>query len=81
MDKCDTTAIKIKEQECFLGDSAVKNLPASLGPDDPLEKEMTIYFCIFALEIPWTKEPARLKSMESESVRHNLVTKKQENNY
>ena len=81
MVKCDTTAIKIKEQECFPGDSAVKNLPASLGPEDPLEKEMTILFCNFAWEIPGTEEPAGLKFMESERVRQNLVTEKQQNNY
>ena len=81
MVKCDTTPIKIKEQECFPGDSAVKNLPASQGPEDPLEKEMTIHFRSFAWEIPWTEEPAGLKSMESERVRHNLATEKQQNNY
>ena len=43
----------------------VKNLPGnagdaflqSLGPEDPLEKEMATYFSILAWEIPWTEEP------------------------
>ena len=29
----------------------------SLGWEDPLEKEMAIYFNISAWEIPWTEEP------------------------
>ena len=46
----------------------VKNLPVtmqeiqetwvqSLGPEDPLEKEMATHSSIFAWEIPWTEEP------------------------
>ena len=41
----------------------VKNLLAgqetwvgSLGQEEPLEKEMVIYSCIFAWKIPWTEE-------------------------
>ena len=47
-----------------------KNLPAmqqsqeiqfqSLGPEDPLEKEMTTHSSIIAWEIPWTEEPGGL---------------------
>ena len=47
----------------------VKNLPAvqetqvqSLGPEDPLEKEMAIHSSIFAWRIPWTEEPGGLQS-------------------
>ena len=35
----------------------------SLGWEDPLEKEMTTHCSIFAWEIPWTEEPAKLQSM------------------
>ena len=35
----------------------------SLGWEDPLEKEMATHSNIFAWEIPWTGELARLQSM------------------
>ena len=45
----------------------VNNLPAmwetwvcSLGPEDPLEKEVAAYSSILAGEIPWTEEPGGL---------------------
>ena len=51
----------------------VKNLPAtqetqvqSLGQEDPLEKGMATYSSILAWRIPWTEEPGRLQSMESQ---------------
>ena len=31
-----------------------------LGHEDCLEKEMAVYYNIFAWEIPWTEEPDRL---------------------
>ena len=47
----------------------VKNLPAmqearvaSLGWEDPLEKEMGIHSSILAWEIPWTEEPGGLQA-------------------
>ena len=56
----------------------VKNLPANaggvrdvswiLGQEDPLEKEMAIHSSILAFRIPWTEEPGRLQSMESQRV-------------
>ena len=56
----------------------VKNLPAmqatcvrSLGQKDPLEKEMATFSSILAWRIPWTKEPVRLQSKESQRVRHD----------
>ena len=56
----------------------VKNLPATwvtqvqpLGWEDPLEKEMATHFSILAWEIPWTEEPGRLLSMESQRIGHN----------
>ena len=51
----------------------VKNLSAvletwvrSLGQEDPLEKEMAIYFSILAWKIPRTEGPGRLQSTLSE---------------
>ena len=52
----------------------VKNPPAnagemqemcirSLGPEGPLEKEMTTYSSILAWKIPWTEEPGGLQFM------------------
>ena len=53
----------------------VKHLPTmqetwvrSLGWDDPLEKEMATHSSTLAWKIPWTKEPGRLQSMESQRV-------------
>ena len=52
----------------------VKNLPAiqeiqvqSLGWEDLLEKGMATHSSILAWRIPWTEEPGRLQSMESQS--------------
>ena len=49
--------------------TVLRNLPAnagdtetqvqSLGQEDPLEEEMTLWSSIFAWEIPWTVEPGR----------------------
>ena len=54
---------------------SVKRLPAIretrvrfLGQEDPLEKEMAIYSSTLAWKIPWTEEPDRLQSMESQRV-------------
>ena len=51
-----------------------KNLPAMqeiwvqfLSQEDPLEKGMATHSSILAWRIPWTKEPGRLQSMESQS--------------
>ena len=56
----------------------IKNLPAvqemrvqSLGQEDPLEEEMATRSSILAWRIPWTEEPGRLQSMESQRVRHD----------
>ena len=35
----------------------------SLGQEDPMEKEMAIYYSILAGEIPWTEESDGLQSM------------------
>ena len=59
----------------FPGGSVVKNQPAmqemqvrSLGPEDPLEKEMTPHSSILAWKIPWIEELVRLQSMGSQRV-------------
>ena len=44
----------------------------SLGREDPLEKEMTTHSSILAWKIPWTEEPGRLQSMESQRVGHDF---------
>ena len=51
----------------------VKNLPAMqetrvrfLGWEDPLEKEMATHSSILTWRIPWTEEPGRLQSIESQ---------------
>ena len=38
----------------------------SLGQEDPLEKEMATHSSILAWETPWTEEPGRLQSMQSQ---------------
>ena len=56
----------------------VKHLPAmletqvqSLGPEDPLEKEMATLSSILAWKIPWSKEPDRLQSLGLQRVGHD----------
>ena len=56
----------------------VKNPPAvlqtqirSLGQEDTLEEEVATPSSILALETPWTEEPGRLWSIESQRVRHD----------
>ena len=55
------------------GGTVVKNLPAmqemwvqSVGPEDPLEKEIPTHSSILAWEISWIQEPGRLQSMGSQ---------------
>ena len=43
----------------------------SLGRENPLEEEMATHFSILAWTIPWTEEPGKLQSMESQRVRHD----------
>ena len=47
----------------------------SLGREDPLEKNTATHSSIPAWEIPWTEEPGKLQSIESQRVGHNLATK------
>ena len=37
-----------------------------LGQEDPLEKEMETHSSILAWRTPWTEEPKRLQSTESQ---------------
>ena len=48
------------------------------GSERSLENEMAIHSSILAWEIPWTEEPDRLQSMESQRVQHDLATKQQQ---
>ena len=54
----------------------------SLGPEDPLEKEMETHSNIIAWEIPWTEGPGRLQTPGSPwghyRVGHDLATKQQQ---
>ena len=38
----------------------------SLGREDSMEKEMATHSSTLAWKIPWTEEPGRLQSMESQ---------------
>ena len=56
----------------------VKNLLAmretlvhSLGLEGRLEKRMATHSSIVDWKIPWTEEPGRLQSINSQKVRHN----------
>ena len=40
-----------------------------------VEKEMATHASVLSWEIPWTEEPGRLQSMESQRARHDWVTK------
>ena len=42
----------------------------SLGWEDPLEAGIATHSRILAWKIPWTEEPGRLQSMESQRVEH-----------
>ena len=63
----------MRNLDLFHGGSVVENLPAvqemqveSLGWEAPLEKEMATHSSILSWRIPWTEEPGRLLSMESQ---------------
>ena len=48
-----------------------ENQVQSLAWEDPLEKEMAVHSSTIAWKIPWTEEPVRLQSMESQTVGHD----------
>ena len=69
----------------FPGASGAENLLAKqetliwfLCREDALEKEMATQSNILAWEIPWTEEPGRLQSRESQRVRHDFATKQKQ---
>ena len=43
----------------------------SLGPEDPLEKEMATHSSVLAWRILWIEEPGRLQSMGLQRVGHD----------
>ena len=51
------------------------------GSGNSLEEEMATHSIILAWEIPWTEEPGRLQSMDSQRVRHDLATEQQQHVY
>ena len=63
-----------KNSLCVCGDSQADgkesacNAIRSLGQEDPLEKGMATHSSILAWRMPWTEEPDRLQSMESQRV-------------
>ena len=58
----------VKNSPANAGD--VRDTIASLGQEDPLDKEMANYSSILAWEIPWTEDPDRLQFMGLQTVRH-----------
>ena len=50
----------------------------SRDQEDPLEKEMATHSSILAWEIPWTEESGGLQYIGSQRLRHDLVTKQQQ---
>ena len=64
----------IKYQLCFPVLYNISSLltyfnPISLCWEDPLEKGMVTHSSILAQRIPWTEEPGKLPSMESQRIR------------
>ena len=55
-----------KASACNAGDPGL--IP---GLGNPLGKEMATHSSILVWKIPWTKEPGRLQSMESQSIGHD----------
>ena len=74
-------AMKLKDAyslESSLVAQRLKHLPGmretwvrSLGREDPLVKEMATHSSTLAWKMPWTEEPGRLQSMESQRVGHD----------
>ena len=50
----------------------------SLYRDDPLEEEMATHSSILAWKIPWTEESGGLQFLGSQTVRHGLAIKTQQ---
>ena len=45
----------------------------SLGPEDPLEKELVTHSSILAWRIPWVEKPGRLQSKDEINLNKNKV--------
>ena len=70
-----------RKEEGFAGGAVTKNLPVKAGDtrdvgsvsgwEDPLELEIATHSTIPAWKIPWTDEPCRLQSTESQRVGYN----------
>ena len=43
----------------------------SLGQEDPLEEGLATHVSFLAWRVPWTEEPGRLQSIESQRVEHD----------
>ena len=57
----------VKNPLANVGDTRV----SSLGREDPLKEEMATHSSSLAWKSPWTEEPGRLQSMESQRVGHH----------
>ena len=55
----------------FPGVPVVKNPPASVGQEDPLEEGMAAHSSVLAWRIPWTEEPGGLQSISWQRVGHD----------
>ena len=53
----------------------------SLGQEDLLVKEIATHSSILAWETLWREEPGRLQSMGSQRLRHNLMSKQQQESF
>ena len=53
------------------GKESTWNAVRSLSQEDTLAKGMATPCSVLAQRIPWTEEPGRLQSMESQRVRHD----------
>ena len=66
------------ELQSSLAAQTVKTLLATwetcvrfLGWEDPLEKETATYSSLLAWRVPWTEDPGRLQSMDSQTAGHD----------
>ena len=70
-----------KESACSAGECLQWTRVQSLGWEVPLEKEMVTHSSILAWKIPRTGELGRLKSIRSQRIGHDEVTKPPWNNW
>ena len=88
---CSFVVVSLKEfvsaDWASLVAQTINNLPAmqetwdwSLGREDPLEEGMPPTPSTLVWRIPWTEEPVGLRSVGSQRVGHDWVTKHNDNN-